>query len=1282
MASTEPPKPTQWRRVGAHLGATGKTNGTDAESVDGQTSGAGHTGRKTARMKPNKKGVLRKDPHQDDESVVDSPKPLISSVEQFISFAPARKQSNAQSFIHRRLSESRYRKAPSRHAIFENLISLLIHHHRFREAVTVYQRMQKEKYPSSQRNNANMIAIGIANQSVSSAEAMDALERIFSDTKAFGEDDFIHFLSVWKDLELPPHSQAHLVRKFISRRGPDYSPPRKIVNLLAGALAKDGLVNEALEVISRYGKDEEMEINENEVDPVVHSHPYISILSSLDTVDPLSEFAVDRVLKSLRESEVAVDNNLFGTLIAHYAKKRDVRRTLALYDALKQATKHGIVTPTTSVYQSLFKLISAQTTPSGRPSLFTSPRFSTFLRPRLIFADAYTHILSSTKGRTLDPSALDAVQSMMNRALQAFFVRKDYVGALVVLQTFEERRICVNPRTYTIIVNSLARRLNREIEREPDAAPIWGQRLYGFEIKPEPIPEFSNRYWVERLLRYGRLPGLVPKPGAISERRPGVLVPTAAIIDGTASSPPAVMLSDRVPQRLVKRAILAAMEVAIARKKEAAHNQAKEQHSPLPTHDQHMSGVKSTITEMITDARRQMLPSSSPSPIADSGGTRCASTENDNLAILVPVIKVPDACVDLRADPSTIQSKFLVGYQGRFTCPGDRENDTGPAPTDPTVNPWSHWLHPNGEPATDLWPDVSAYTPAELFPVPSLKYRSGDNPLLFSSRNQRTVTRHFEWMSKHGIDGAFLQRNASDAAHEDEDQLGKCVQHAAETENRVFALMYDITDVSSDVIQQDWRRVAQVQRFVYSPSYLREQGKPVVYLWGVGFSETPHTPSSIRNLTNSIRNASPSGAYIIAGVPIDWRNPSADSPDAEDWLDVWLTEFDAICPWSVGRYINAVEADAYADAFLKTDIEFLNWRNSVGKWRQVDYMPVVWPGLSGYNMTGGDCGFNSIKRDGGNFLWRQVYNALYYGSKMVLGATWDEYDAGTALLPAVVNQKLLPVSHYHPLMSLDEDGYSLPSDWYMRICGVAAEILRGETECTHVFPFTELQNYWATRPRYEVDIDMRGYEPSISSTASSSRILEHFPPPPYRSGSSSPSPSLAPSKIHMRLGASSPKSPKAAMKAPPPMMLPNPRANNGRPLPAAPRSADSAATTFVTSPMFTPTKPRFVVQNPSTTHSTPLTSPYSATFPPRDEVFLDIESIATAGSEFEPEDEGISVSPTSSTPSREKNKSKSIGRLLKAMSNSNRGEEYAVPKAAPGEKKVVIRAARSSARRG
>lgn len=152
-----------------------------------------------------------------------------------------------------------------------------------------------------------------------------------------------------------------------------------------------------------------------------------------------------------------------------------------------------------------------------------------------------------------------------------------------------------------------------------------------------------------------------------------------------------------------------------------------------------------------------------------------------------------------RANPSTIQDKFLVGYQGWFTCPGD-----GP-PLDPNHHGWLHWFNcpipDGGRPNTDIWPDVSEYSPSELFAAPGLKYVDGEQAFVFSSRNARTVERHFHWMALHGVDGAFLQRflgqcdleQGNEAIRSQRDEVGELVRRAAEKEGRVYAIMCVLT---------------------------------------------------------------------------------------------------------------------------------------------------------------------------------------------------------------------------------------------------------------------------------------------------------------------------------------------------------------------------------------------------------------------------------------------------------------------------------------------------------
>ena len=93
-------------------------------------------------------------------------------------------------------------------------------------------------------------------------------------------------------------------------------------------------------------------------------------------------------------------------------------------------------------------------------------------------------------------------------------------------------------------------------------------------------------------------------------------------------------------------------------------------------------------------------------------------------------------------------------------------------------------------------------------------------------------------------------------------------------------------------------------------------------------------------------NNTPGGAYIIAGVPAHWRTSTGDADRNPEFVNVWLNEFDAISPWTVGRYGSEDDADKFAEEKIKGDIELLRKRHEEGTGRKVDYMPVVFPGGS------------------------------------------------------------------------------------------------------------------------------------------------------------------------------------------------------------------------------------------------------------------------------------------------------------------------------------------------
>ncbi|KAN0101251.1 hypothetical protein V8E55_001235 [Tylopilus felleus] len=430
----------------------------------------------------------------------------------------------------------------------------------------------------------------------------------------------------------------------------------------------------------------------------------------------------------------------------------------------------------------------------------------------------------------------------------------------------------------------------------------------------------------------------------------------------------------------------------------------------------------------------------------------------------------------IRANPNTIQDKVLVGYQGWFTCAGD-----GP-PLDPAHHGWLHWFNSpipsGGRPNVDLWPDISEYDPSELYPAPGLISASGDPVHLFSSRHPKTVQRHFHWMALHGVDGAFLQRFAGQtelkqgnlAIRDLRDEIGDRVREAAEAEGRVFAIMYDVSGVSPDKIQnileQDWTHLLRDKNILDSPSYLRDQDRPVVALWGFGLNGRNHTPELVRAITGFFRSFTPGGVYLVAGTPGHWRTSTSDADRNPEFVKVWTECFDAISPWTVGRFGNEEEADRWGQGRLKADAEYLRNLEAEGG-RKVDYIPVVLPGGSGFNLSEGKWRMNDMRRNGGRFLWRQLYNAQCAGVRTIYGAMWDEYDEGTVFMPVVSHASQLPVHPSFRFLALDVDGLDLPSDWYMRIAGLAAEAFHGERTLGDTLPVDELKDYWSTRPHYE-----------------------------------------------------------------------------------------------------------------------------------------------------------------------------------------------------------------------
>ncbi|KAG8730573.1 hypothetical protein FRC12_020193 [Ceratobasidium sp. 428] len=287
----------------------------------------------------------------------------------------------------------------------------------------------------------------------------------------------------------------------------------------------------------------------------------------------------------------------------------------------------------------------------------------------------------------------------------------------------------------------------------------------------------------------------------------------------------------------------------------------------------------------------------------------------------------------VRADPTTIRGKFLVGYRGWYTCPGD-------GPVLVQGNEWAHWTNEQGRFDPELVPDPAYYSSNDLLTGPNNQSR------VFSSRNTSVVRRHLNIMAQHKIDGVFLTRRGDEiaAAYQGGNGLGtmkmrseviNSVFRAAEAEGRVVSVMYDLAGMPSHQLENwiagDWEFMLNQKHVLDSPAYIREHGRPVIAIWGVGFKNANQDPQAVLNLIHRLSDAA-GGAYVILGVPITWQKQD------NSWQTVYKMA-DAIAPLSIGTLVDDETVDNWSKDVQQPAIQSL--RNGAKK---TDYVSVVWPG--------------------------------------------------------------------------------------------------------------------------------------------------------------------------------------------------------------------------------------------------------------------------------------------------------------------------------------------------
>ena len=384
-------------------------------------------------------------------------------------------------------------------------------------------------------------------------------------------------------------------------------------------------------------------------------------------------------------------------------------------------------------------------------------------------------------------------------------------------------------------------------------------------------------------------------------------------------------------------------------------------------------------------------------------------------------------------DTSTLNGKVMCGYQGWFNAEGDGAE-----------RGWVHWTKRRGplgpgNAKIDLWPDVSELGADERFATGFTNAR-GQKAEVFSSFKQATVLRHFEWMREYGIDGAFVQRFVVDLQSprglQHNNTVLDHVREGAKRSGRAFVVMYDLSGLGSNRMAQvtnDWRALQTQRRVTGDTAYLQHRGKPLVSLWGIGFSDNRrYTLAECRALVEFFKRE---GCSVMLGVPTYWRELKNDSLQDPALHDI-IKRADVVSPWTVGRYKTAGEVARHEEKLLQPDAA---WCAAA----KVDYLPVVFPGFSWHNMQGGALDF--IPRRKGEFLWSQFTAAKRAGAQMIYVAMFDEVDEGTAIFKCTNDA---PVDDRSKFVTYE----GLPSDFYLKLTGAGGRLLRGEIPLSEKVP--------------------------------------------------------------------------------------------------------------------------------------------------------------------------------------------------------------------------------------
>jgi hypothetical protein len=222
-------------------------------------------------------------------------------------------------------------------------------------------------------------------------------------------------------------------------------------------------------------------------------------------------------------------------------------------------------------------------------------------------------------------------------------------------------------------------------------------------------------------------------------------------------------------------------------------------------------------------------------------------------------------------------------------------------------------------------------------------------------------------------------------------------------------------------------------KITQDPRYLRHNGRPVLMIFGFYPERFPDTALPKQIIAWFKTNAI-CGVTLIGSGWWDWRAGATG-----EWTNIYRS-FHGYCPWNTGNY-SLVVSNGATNKYATTAY----WPGDLAAATKAGmfYLPQVYPGFSWDNLQRLTPGTSKIPRLGGDFLWKQFYDAAQAGLDMAFVGMFDEVDEGTAIFK---------VTNSPPAQGCFATYEGMPADWYLRLTAEGAKVLRGERPNQRAMP--------------------------------------------------------------------------------------------------------------------------------------------------------------------------------------------------------------------------------------